>query len=91
MIPREVFLDHLTKVGAVFYSDDESVVYAPRAFFAYRVAQWALEGTKSGELKPSDLTQYWGILNEYLDGKIDLKFCDGVLYYDDPTEENEGC
>lgn len=91
MIPRELFLEHLTRAGAISYSSDESVVYAPKVFFAYRVAEWTLDSTKSGEIKTSDLNQYWGILNRYLDGEIDLKFHDGMLYYDDPNEEDEGC
>lgn len=94
MIPREVFLDHLWERGAISLSEDESIVYADKAFFAYRVAVWAFDNLKSGKLSDEDLGRYWGILSQYLEGNLDLKFSGDVLYYVEPEgeqEEVEGC
>ena len=93
MISREVFLDHLINTSAISYSEDDSVVFADKAFFAFRVAEWTFSKVAAGELEVDSLDQYWGLLSEYLSGEIDLKLENDVLYYNNVEEElnEEGC
>jgi|TARA_R110000824_G_scaffold346522_1_gene533358 hypothetical protein len=95
VISREVFLDHLIDTKAISYSDDESVVFAEKAFFAFRVAEWTFSKVAAGELEVDSLDQYWGLLSEYLSGEIDLKLENDVLYsectHEEEYEDEEGC
>ncbi len=93
MISREVFLDHLINTSAISYSEDDSVVFADKAFFAFRVAEWTYNKVTTGELDLDTIEEYWGLLSKYLSGEIDLKIEDDMLYYNDIEEEQneEGC
>lgn len=93
MLSREIFLQNLAGRRAISYSEDESVVYAEKAFFAYRVAEWTYNKVTTGELDLEDIERYWGLLTKYLNGEVDLKIEDDVLYYNDieDDEYEEGC
>jgi len=93
VISREVFLDHLINTSAISYSEDDSVVFADKAFFAFRVAEWTYNKVTTGELDLDTIEEYWGLLSKYLSGEIDLKIEDDMLYYNDIEEEQneEGC
>ena len=93
MISREVFLDHLINTSAISYSEDDSVVFADKAVFAFRVAEWTYNKVTTGELDLDTIEEYWGLLSKYLSGEIDLKIEDDMLYYNDIEEEQneEGC
>jgi hypothetical protein len=93
VISREVFLDHLINTSAISYSEDDSVVFAEKAFFAFRVAEWTYNKAAAGELDSNSYEEYWGLLSKYLSGEIDLKIENDMLYYDDTEEEQseEGC
>ena len=93
MISREVFLDHLINTSAISYSEDDSVVFADKAFFAFRVAEWTYNKVTTGELDLDTIEEYWDLLSKYLSGERDLKIEDDMLYYNDIEEEQneEGC
>jgi|TARA_E500000318_G_C3391934_1_gene146303 hypothetical protein len=93
VISREVFLDHLINTSAISYSEDDSVVFADKAFFAFRVAEWTYNKVTTGELDLDGMDKYWGLLSKYLSGEIELKIENDVLYYNNVEEEpnEEGC
>ena len=89
MISREAFLGHLANRQAIEYSEDESIIFAEKAFFAFRVAEWTFNKIAAGEIDIDQIDEYWGLLTKYINGEIDLKIQDDVLCFEEENEE--GC
>ena len=93
MISREAFLGHLTNRQAIVYSEDESVIFAEKAFFAFRVAEWTFNKISAGEIDIDQVDEYWGLLTKYINDEIDLKIENDMLYFNetDDNQYEEGC
>ena len=93
MISREAFLGHVANRQAIVYSEDESVIFAEKVFFAYRVVEWIFNKISVGEIDIDEIDRYWGMLSKYINYEIDFKIEDDVLYFNevDESEYEEGC
>ena len=70
MISREAFLGHIANRQAIVYSEDESVIFAEKVFFAYRVAEWIFNKISVGEIDIEEIDRYWGMLSKYINDEI---------------------